>query len=330
MEKRLEKNTNNKIVYNIKKKDVYTKALKQFYENKIQILLGPGLILIGFILRHMNFSTFLGSLLMGFGVFYVIFPYAILTTNIIRVKNKTITMKLEEKSLIIKEEMEKKEEKNKLHYKNISAINEDKYYVRIVPITKNGEILKEILIPKDRILQGNLSEFIDTLNDNIQKHGGMENNLENQCKNGREILSYSINKEEYKKIYIKEYYSKKSNIAYIAILGVMAIMSIKINIAISIAFIGLCIFYVFYPYVGYLLKANNIVEENVLISLCSDGNIGILSGKSVIKLNKNSINITENNDVYIKFETPLKDNIPAYIPKKHINMGEIDNFLKLL
>lgn len=329
MEGEIINTSENKLLYTIKKKDVFISAIKQFYEKKFQIFVGPALILFGIILRQLTSAKFMGSMVVGFGVFYIIFPYAILLANIINVKNQEILMELKEKSLHISDLLTKNIGTIKIDYKNICSVDKDEFYVRITPQDESGAFLNSILVPINKIKEGRLNEFVNELEARIENVGGGEKETERKITKGKMILSYNLNLDDFKNIYIKEYYNKKIHIAYIAIFALIAIVGIFIDIIMAISFVFLCVIYAMYPWFGYKLKSKGMVGE-VCIRDCKDGYLSIVGETIKVKVKPHSIKIIENNDQYIKYLVPIRKKYFRYIYKKGTNTEQIKKFLKML
>lgn len=329
MEGEIINTSGDKLLYSIRKKDVFISAIKQFYEKKIQIFVGPTLILFGIILRQLTNVKFMGAILVAFGAFYMIFPYAILLANVLNVKNQEILMELTEGFLQISDLLTKNISTIKIDYKNIYSIDKEQFYVRITPQDESGAFLNSILVPTNKIKEGNLEAFTDQLQCRIENVGGGEKEAERKITKGKMILSYNLKMDSFKDIYIKEYYSKKIHIAYIIVFAVIAIIGISINITMAISFVFLCILYAMYPWLGYKLKSKGMIGE-VCIRDCKDGYLSIVGDSIKVKVKPHSIKIIEDNERYIKYLVPIKKKYFRYIYKSDTNQEQIKKFLKIL
>ncbi|WP_142414342.1 hypothetical protein [Hathewaya massiliensis] len=318
-------NTQNKINYNIKKKDVFLSAIKQFYENKTQLFLGPVLILSGVLIRTRATKLFLPNLLIAFGVFYIMFPYTILLFNMTKVKNNKMSLELEESTL----KVEDNTGVLRVKYENIEGTEEDKYYTRVMPKDGNTELLKEILIPKKSIESGDLEEFVEGLQNKLESFSKGKELFKEEYTEGKRVLRYNLSKEEYKNILKIEYYSRKKHFAYGIIFAALGGLMFTTNKGIAFSFGALACLYIGYPYLAYLLKKNTIDEEDVVIHLSKDGYIGILSSKMGVKIRAGSIKIIEDNQWFLKILIPVKKGVVMHIPKNNIKEGSVEGFLKL-
>lgn len=316
------------IIYDITKKNVFISAMKQFYEKKVQIIAGPIIILVGFILKQYTNMNIISNILMIAGMFYTIFPHIILLGNLTAVKAQKINMSICKDGLHISNMLTKNESLSVLEYKDIYDIEQDNHYVRIIPGGNNVTALNSIPIPIEHVKEGNLEAFIETLRAIIKEQGNGKEQEEKRLVNGKIILSYTLSENQYKEIYTKEYFKRKIQIIYIIVFGIIALTAVFINITLAIVSAIVCLFYIIYPRIMYRLNIKEHIGQ-VIIRDCGDGYLSIIGESVKVKLRPDKIKVVYD-DKYIKYYIPIRKKYFRYIDKENCDDMQLNNFFRII
>ncbi|MEG2353748.1 MAG: hypothetical protein RSB70_03810 [Clostridium sp.] len=316
--------------YSVNKKEVAREALKEFYGSRIQVVFGPGLIILGLVLNIFlkSVSKTFGNLMIVLGAIYIVLPIIILLFNLRKVKNSEVKMTLNEDRLISFDDNNKYE----LYYGLLQDVQLDEKHIIIKPISVPGGKLKDILIPRYKITTDNEEEFFQVLKEKVKEKVSERAKIicdysqssENKM---RTILKYSATKDEVFNLMKKEYYSNKKNIYYsiaLVILGIIVFNTMKLM---SLLFLILAGYYLFQPYLSFKKKNTSTSSINIQFDLCKDKRIGILSEGINKEIPLTLIKVVSDEEDYVKILIDIIGGGIYYIPKENISEGSIEEFV---
>ncbi|SHK36050.1 hypothetical protein SAMN02745248_02372 [Hathewaya proteolytica DSM 3090] len=316
------------IVYDIKKSYVFKDAIMQFYENWVQIFVGPAICGLGYILRTFTKLDFFGSLLIGFGAFYILFPYIMLLANLTTVKKQRIEMRVGKKGINISNLLTSNASMTMLSYDEIYDLEREKRYLRILPCDNNGKVLNPLSIPVNHVVEGNLEEFTQKINECVKKAKGKNKNSAENTFNGKLVMEYNLTEDQFKKIYIREYFKKKIHIFYIIAFAGIAAASFFVNISLAITALVLAVFYIVFPRWGYKLHVKDHTGR-IVVRDCMNGYITIEGNNIKVKTKAEKIKIIYNGE-YIKYFIPVKKKYFRYIKSNACDKTQLKRFMGLV
>lgn len=304
--------------YKIDKKDIIMEAIKRFYKNKIQIFIGPLLIIMGIYLKIKEYS---GGIWIAFlGVLYMALPYILVVFNMRNISEDTISFS------VYKDKITMKTKHNKLNikYSDIKDISEEEHFIVLIPSDRSKSFARKIMIPKECITSDNSQEFIKHIRE------GMKNIGHTEFISNTSTLRYEVSGKDIFKFVKSEYYSMKRYILFGGIFCASGIGFIKVNKVVAIILLLLGMLYLFYPYVFSMIKIKKINDCDMSLDIRNNGCLGVRGEGIDTEVPIGAIRVVNDNQDYMKIILTLRSGMVFYIPKYRIIEGELDKFLNNL
>jgi hypothetical protein len=319
--------------YTIKKKDIMAEAIQRFFRNKIQLFIGPILIITGLFLLKKYAQLEVGITVIVLGVLYMALPYIIVFVNMRKIEDAVVKFNIYDDKLV----MNDGKYKMKIKYTHIECISENEYFIEISPKKGCKEFSQVLRIPKRCIDIGDYKEFIKVLNFKINNKN--MNNVNMGCKEKetiktkfarKTILKYEVNKKDIFNFVKKEYYSIKRYIFYGGVFAIIGVFLIWVNKIAGIIVILIGASYLFYPYMFSLFKIRKIEDAQIQFDLCSKDTIRIIGNDIDTEIPIKSIKVLGENELNAKIMISIGRGLIFYIPKNRILQGSIKEFYNLL
>lgn len=304
--------------YKIDRKDIIMEAIKRFYKNKIQIFIGPLLIIMGIYLKIKEYNA--GMWVAFIGILYMALPYILVIFNMRNISEDVVSFS------VYKDKITMKTKNNKLNikYSDIKDISEDDHFIILTPSDISKSFARKIMIPRECITSNNSGEFI--------KHvrSFMKSVEVTEYFGSTSTLKYEVSGEDIFKFVKQEYYSMKRYILFGGIFCASGLGFIKVNKVVGIILILLGMLYLFYPYVFSMIKIKKINECHMSLDIRNNGCIGVVGEGIDTEVPIGAIRVFNDNQDYVKIILALRSGMVFYIPKYRIIEGELDIFLNNL
>lgn len=304
--------------YKIDKKAIIMEAIKRFYKNKIQIFIGPILILMGIYLRMKEYSA--GIWIVFIGILYMALPYILVVFNIRNISEDVVSFS------VYKDKITMKTKNNKLNikYSDIKDISEEEHFIILIPSDTSKSFARKIMIPKECIISNNSKEFIKFIKETIETIEHIT------YSKSTSMLKYEVSGKDIFKFVKSEYYSMKRYTLFGAIFCASGLGFLRINKVVGIILILLGMLYLFYPYVFSMIKIKKINDCEMSLDIRNNGCLGVIGEGIDTEVPIGAIRVINDNQIYAKIILALRSGMVFYIPKYRIIEGELDKFLKNL
>lgn len=315
--------------YSVKKKEVAKEALKEFYGSVLQIVFGPALLILGVVLNLFvdSVSRAFGNFIVLLGVIYIVLPIIILLFNLRKVKDSEVKMVLHEDKIVSFDDNNKYE----LYYGLLQDVKLDDKYITIVPIAVPKGKLKDILVPRYKIITNNEEEFVSVLKEKIDEKLSerakivCDYNISSDTRM-RTILKYSASKDEIFNVMKSEYYGNKKNVYYaISLIVLSFIVFIQMQL-LAVIFFALAAFYIAQPYIVFKRKLRGVENVNLQFDLCKEKRIGVYGENINKEMPLSFIKVISDEADFLKILIDIKDGGIYYIPKANITEGNVEEF----